>query len=770
MKKSTVSLALCAALLVSAFAGCGETAEITYDTTTWKSDATKHWHAATNGDESLKGDVDGHSDVTPKDGNCDVCGYQVCAHAYETEWSYDETNHWYASICGCGVKKDETAHTLNNMGDCTVCGADVQDPDVSTIEKAMEIANEQKGIVAGGKLTTDAGYGASVTTYQFFENYTYVKGEYSEGHYSLSDAGAIIAVDGNGYQMMDATEDNMNGPVVSHEVADEIGVFCGAEGLVNGLYEIAKENANADAVINQEATDGVYSFSFGYYIWTYGLYQINVEFTLDSETFAIATVDVTSVNYSTEDVEEVAGDEVTTYKVKEDAVAYGTSTVSYEQDEVFVAENPYSEEKITVKDFALTVYDEEMSDYVEATETTVETGTDAEVIFKAVEPESGLFSLATVEFSGENVTVGLWAESGLLVKYTEGESSFYLYAYTEGEYELTVTVNSVSKTLTVTAVKPVPSVVMTGTIQEEYGWQYFYQDYYGAGASVQVGEQYTLIVAIDKGAGVTVTADEAVSVSEPTQLSQIYDGGYYYENLIVYAYAISAQTAGVYELTISATDNTDAVTYFTLTVEEGSGEAVETQSINVTTTDNYGYFDEYSITATKAGTYTFNVPAGLGMYSKEAYDAYEPAEVDFSDNATGASFSVELAEGEEYVFYVGATTKTDWTITYTVSEGSTGEDDNQGNGGTTAASGTLVVEDNNTGAFAGTYAYSIGADNSVVITLNGAVSDNFIFSIGPDGNWYVQINGIARPQNLGVTELVGTINVMGTMYVFTFSA
>jgi hypothetical protein len=262
-------------------------------------------------------------------------------------------------------------------------------------------------------------------------------------------------------------------------------------------------------------------------------------------------------------------------------------------------------------------------------------------------------------------------------------------------------------------------------------------------------------------------------VGNATELSQVYDGEFYYENLVVYAYAISSQTAGVYEITITATDNADAAAYFTLSVEEAQegGEAVEVQSINVTTTDTYGYFDEYTLTATQAGTYTFNVPAGLGVCSKAVYDAFGEAEVGFYDNATGASFSVELAENEEYTFLVGATTKGDWTITYTVSTGSTEGGEGEGEGeGSTVAAGTFVVEDNNTGAFSGTYAYSIVDDNAVTVTLDGVVSDNFIFSIGPNGNWYVQIAGLPRPQDLGVTVLAGTINVMGTMFVFTFPA
>ena len=85
-------------------------------------------------------------------------------------------------------------------------------------------------------------------------------------------------------------------------------------------------------------------------------------------------------------------------------------------------------------------------------------------------------------------------------------------------------------------------------------------------------------------------------------------------------------------------------------------------SMEVETTDTYGYHDLYTYTAESAGQYTFFVPAGLGFYSKAQYDLRGDAEVGFYDNEAGTYFTVDLAAGEEYSFYVGATTVGTWTI------------------------------------------------------------------------------------------------------------
>lgn len=100
--------------------------------------------------------------------------------------------------------------------------------------------------------------------------------------------------------------------------------------------------------------------------------------------------------------------------------------------------------------------------------------------------------------------------------------------------------------------------------------------------------------------------------------------------------------------------------------------------IDVATTDTYCNWcdaDVYTFTAKASGTYTFTVPAGLGVCSQGVWDSWGMPEVDCYDNASGATFTVDLAEGENFVFHVSAVTKDNWTITWTFAEGEVGGDD-----------------------------------------------------------------------------------------------
>ena len=42
-------------------------------------------------------------------------------HKYSSEWSYNDSKHWHASICEHDLKDEEADHTIEN-GQCTVCG------------------------------------------------------------------------------------------------------------------------------------------------------------------------------------------------------------------------------------------------------------------------------------------------------------------------------------------------------------------------------------------------------------------------------------------------------------------------------------------------------------------------------------------------------------------------------------------------------------------------------------------------------------------------
>ena len=121
--------------------------------TEWKYDETNHWHECECGNKAditahnFKQIIDKEATATEKGSKheeCTVCGYKKAAvdipkidshnHNYDTEWKYDETNHWHE--CEDGEKADITAHTFKWIVDreatatekgskheeCTVCG------------------------------------------------------------------------------------------------------------------------------------------------------------------------------------------------------------------------------------------------------------------------------------------------------------------------------------------------------------------------------------------------------------------------------------------------------------------------------------------------------------------------------------------------------------------------------------------------------------------------------------------------------------------------
>lgn len=126
-----VMLALVMAL-TCLLAGCTpETHEHTF-ATTWSSDETGHWHAATCGHNERK-DVAEHSFT----GNtCTVCGYvseSIHVHTFAEAWSHDDAKHWHDAICEHDVKGEEGDHVFSN-GKCTVCGYERPGEHVHTFE------------------------------------------------------------------------------------------------------------------------------------------------------------------------------------------------------------------------------------------------------------------------------------------------------------------------------------------------------------------------------------------------------------------------------------------------------------------------------------------------------------------------------------------------------------------------------------------------------------------------------------------------------------
>ena len=97
-------------------------------------------------------------------------------------------------------------------------------------------------------------------------------------------------------------------------------------------------------------------------------------------------------------------------------------------------------------------------------------------------------------------------------------------------------------------------------------------------------------------------------------------------------------------------------------------EPIEGEIFNVETTDNNCYIDGYTFTAAVSGTYTFHIPAGLGLTTPERDENWQPAIIDYYDNANGYTHVIDLYAGQEYEILIGSTEKTQWEIIWTVEE------------------------------------------------------------------------------------------------------
>lgn len=126
MKRNLLLLILALALAVGCLASCQQDCEHTFSEN-WNSDETSHWHPATCEHGEVKDSLASHVDAD-EDGICEVCEYEVGhTHTLEDEWSNDETHHWKNATCSHSDYKGESSlHSDENSdGHCDVCAVHV---------------------------------------------------------------------------------------------------------------------------------------------------------------------------------------------------------------------------------------------------------------------------------------------------------------------------------------------------------------------------------------------------------------------------------------------------------------------------------------------------------------------------------------------------------------------------------------------------------------------------------------------------------------------
>lgn len=110
---------------------------------TWSSDEENHWHVCMEcGEKSEKEPHTWGLGVIVEEAgcgttgiikySCTVCGKEKTetipagTHTFETQWSFDESEHWHKSTCGHDVISEQGKHQWNTENKCEVCGYEMQ--------------------------------------------------------------------------------------------------------------------------------------------------------------------------------------------------------------------------------------------------------------------------------------------------------------------------------------------------------------------------------------------------------------------------------------------------------------------------------------------------------------------------------------------------------------------------------------------------------------------------------------------------------------------
>ncbi len=666
----------------------------------WTVDCTNHWHAADCG-HLVVGDAMGAHVDENEDGECDVCGYvieDIHEHYYASEWTTDESYHWHAAVCEHKDQvADKAAHVLNAAGDCTVCFASVNEVDATDIEAvlAAAMANNYK-VSHGAVIATEEVYGG--TGAQRLEN-----GKTNKVHFALGNGESYIQYvsfdkDGN-YIGQDEQwyEELPNGEIFGVQMEHgeyELEPIAGGAQFLNGYNYIPGSIIPSDQADTSTLAN---MLSALYSQMKAGIRVSEAEESYDAETGKY------SFGYHY-------------YSVRVDQS--GGSIFNVELELYYVDVQFSVNEAMIIDDAEFTV--EVYRDY-STSQDGVEVG----------DPD--------LDYTWNEIGDGVVEIIDLKLKPTANPTYYkYSVAQTAGERNFTT---------------PYPRTSLIPTSFEfSYVTEYGFPDAF----DFQIYEEVMIedSLTLQEGEYAYFHLGNILPKTASTKFIQSDDFTYTFKNkdpnsnavcwdnardsiLNGYSAYISClklkiRDAGEYTVTIGFGGLTKT---FDVTVEGEEepelGEDTAT-TIHVATTDSYGYSDTYSYTAAEEGTYTFNLPAGLGI---EAGDKF----VDFYDNTNGDSIVVDLEAGQTFEFTVGAIEEKVWVINVDFVAGSVDGGDVGGDEGGEDESGAVVLEN-----IVGTYTCGAGelvinADGTMTLD-NGSRVQNYTITIDGDTITYT-LNG-----------------------------
>lgn len=182
-----------------------------------------------------------------KKAECEHCGAAYgelsTEHVWATEWSHDETNHWYAcTVEGCIAKKDEAAHlggkaTCKTEATCTACGTAYGDLDAENHESTeFTYTANNDGTHKKAHECCDAVENANETC---------------SGGTATCVAKAVCALCGEEYGALSSKHTYADGLDTSDDEYDYKKCICGELDLENGFRKIVNAD-NQQLVMTSE--------------------------------------------------------------------------------------------------------------------------------------------------------------------------------------------------------------------------------------------------------------------------------------------------------------------------------------------------------------------------------------------------------------------------------------------------------------------------------------------------------------------------------------
>ena len=694
MKKKLILFICIISLITVAFASCEKKCEHTFSEK-WYSDATQHWHPATcEHAETERSGLAPHADAD-ENGLCDVCEYDVKhTHTYNSDWTITDTHHWYAATCSHTEEKqsysthlDENldgacdicfghVHNVNGAGYCKYvdCGEKVREIDETSLDDIVNAVFEQKKLVNGGTIDYSfTGRSNTSSDYEVLRNelVTYIFGKDNYTYTNVSTNINNGGVEGSGtletwHQLMGA--DQVFG-VVSQD-GEPLALDISDAGKLNGYY-IALSTLAGDYGVEQTL---------------YALYEAAIaETTNELEVIPDTAENKVTFKYNYKTVlinesEIAVGDKDT---------PAGSKVYNVNQFEVEVTFT-YSD------DFALTSLMIAVDCYTNDPGVADGYGflyPDADIVY---DPETD--TVTFVEYV--QVKTQVVDENGNLVFDAEGNP---VYEY-KWEYHPT------DKRTPDTYVINVTQTVGERTEENPNGQSKFVPENFDLfhklnddgtlenkykGNMLQAKEREIIYLYVGnctpEGTSIHFT-HQMVSMKVFRNGTQI-ENPNAYDNNEVYAeftfsgeqrmFLIIPKTDGLFKFEIYLGDKMIHEVEISVGIVDEENYELEENEFLVKITESYTWANEITFTATEAGKYYFNVPAGVGFMDADKYDEYvemvqnnesqqeikePPAYFDFqvSGKENGGSFYVVLEEGQTIRFYTSGKTVGTYIISYDV--------------------------------------------------------------------------------------------------------